>query len=126
MSHGFNSLNPSVGEKSGDCRGIDHFRQSARIPGDISSGGWRLDFIDGDDKRRGKCVPRREADYPTTKAKCNSNQNLSMEVLVRNKEHPSVEYTGRGSGGNKQNAGDNAGRGTKRKAGETRGRQMQP
>ena len=29
---------------------------------------------------------------PRPKAKCNSNQNLSMEVLVRNEEHPSVEY----------------------------------
>ena len=30
---------------------------------------------------------------PRPKAKCNSNQNLSMEVLVRNEDHPSVEYT---------------------------------
>ena len=29
---------------------------------------------------------------PRLKAKCNSNQDLSMEVLVRNEEHPSVEY----------------------------------
>ena len=29
---------------------------------------------------------------PRPKAKCNSNQNLSIEVLVRNEEHPSVEY----------------------------------
>ena len=30
---------------------------------------------------------------PRPKAKCNSNQNLSIEVLVRNEDHPSVEYT---------------------------------
>ena len=29
---------------------------------------------------------------PRPKAKCNSNQNLSTEVLVRNERHPSVEY----------------------------------
>ena len=30
--------------------------------------------------------------FPRPKAKYNSNQNLSMECLLRNKEHPSVEY----------------------------------
>ena len=29
---------------------------------------------------------------PRPKAKCNSNQNLSIEVLVRNEDHPGVEY----------------------------------
>ena len=30
--------------------------------------------------------------FPRPKAKCNSNQKLSMEVLVRNEDHPSVKY----------------------------------
>ena len=29
---------------------------------------------------------------PRPKAKCNFNQNLSIEVLVRNEDHPGVEY----------------------------------
>ena len=89
---GGGSLDPSAHKRSSDSRRTDYGQRYDRILGFLSSSDRRLCiFIEHENLVESIYLNKRQS-IPKPQGKCSQTRIPSMKVLMRNEEHPRVEY----------------------------------